>query len=261
MPLQVFGVVRQGHPLPGSGRDRESVGVRLVESGDLAAAVGEIEEGSELREEDASRHLDILILLLRDGPVLPLAFGTLSPDEDAVRAEVLDPAAADLAQRLAAVDGYVETRLEIFFDEPTALREVMEADPDVRALAAETQGASSLDARIALGEAVSMRLTSWRQQQAEALLETLAPAVEDIVETESSEPLQQRWAFLVRADALGRLDDAVGRLRSSLQNAAAVEYVGPLPVYSFLGQVQADTAPPRSNWEAPPTRSGSAWGW
>ncbi|HEX2175984.1 MAG TPA: GvpL/GvpF family gas vesicle protein [Nocardioidaceae bacterium] len=261
MPLQVFGVVRQGHPLPGSGRDRESVGVRLVESGDLAAAVGEIEEGSELREEDAARHLDILILLLRDGPVLPLAFGTLSPDEDAVRAEVLDPAAADLAQRLAAVDGYVETRLEIFFDEPTALREVMEADPDVRALAAETQGASSLDARIALGEAVSMQLTSWRQQQAEALLETLAPAVEDIVETESSEPLQQRWAFLVRADALERLDDTVGRLRSSLQNAAAVEYVGPLPVYSFLGQVQADTAPPRSNWEAPPTRSGSAWGW
>lgn len=261
MPLQVFGVVRQGHPLPGSGRDRESVGVRLVESGDLAAAVSEIEEGSELREEDAARHLDILILLLRDGPVLPLAFGTLSPDEDAVRAEVLDPAAADLAQRLAAVDGYVETRLEIFFDEPTALREVMEADPDVRALAAETQGASSLDARIALGEAVSMQLTSWRQQQAEALLETLAPAVEDIVETESSEPLQQRWAFLVRADALERLDDTVGRLRSSLQNAAAVEYVGPLPVYSFLGQVQADTAPPRSNWEAPPTRSGSAWGW
>jgi hypothetical protein len=262
MPLQVFGVVRQGHPSPGSGRDRESVGVRLVESGDLAAAVSDIDEGSELSEEDATRHLDVLILLLRDGPVLPLAFGTLSPDEDAVRVEVLDPAAADLAQRLAAVDGYVETRLEIFFDEPMALREVMEADPDVRALAAETQGASSsLDARIALGEAVSMQLTSWRQQQAEALLATLAPVVEDIVEVESSEPLQQRWAFLVRADALSRLDDAVGRLRSGTQSAAAVEYVGPLPVYSFLGQVQAETPPPRSNWEAPPAPSGSAWGW
>jgi Gas vesicle synthesis protein GvpL/GvpF len=261
--LQVFGVVRQGHPPPQGGL-AERLGVGMVESGKLAAAVGAVEDDAQLTEEDAALHLDILILLLRDGPVLPLAFGTLSPDEDAVRAEVLDQVAGDLTRRLDAVDGYVEARLEVFFDEPAALREVMQADPELRGLSAEAQGANAgLEGRIALGEAVSRRLDEWRQMRAEALLGSLLPAVEDAVELESTEPLQQRWAFLVRAEGLSELDEAVGKLRSELQQqAAAVEYVGPLPVYSFLSQVQAPAATePRSPWQAEATQGGSRWGW
>src|SRR5262245_39250440 len=128
MPLQLIGVVRADHP-PLAGRGKDRLGVRLVESGELAAAVTELEEGTQLQEEDATRHLDLLVLLLRDGPVLPLAFGTVAPDDDAVGTEVLDPAADDLLARLDAVDGFVETRLEISFDESTALRDVMRQDP------------------------------------------------------------------------------------------------------------------------------------
>src|ERR671914_3062724 len=116
MALLVLGVVRQGHPEPPGSRKDDAFDVRLLESGDLAAAVTEIDDDTALTEDDAARHLDTLILLLRDGPVLPLAFGTVSPDEDAVRTEVLDATAADLAQRLDAVDGFVETRLEVNFD-------------------------------------------------------------------------------------------------------------------------------------------------
>ncbi len=251
MPLQVFGVVRQGHPPLASEEDEDPYGVRLVESGGLAAAVTQLDEQAELTEEDAARHLDILILLLRDGPVLPLAFGTVSPDEDAVRSEVLDAAADDLTQRLQAVDGYVETRLDLFFDEVVALREVMQADPSLRDLAEETRGSeASLDTRIALGEAVSSHLTDWRRQQVDALLPALSEPVEDAVELEASEPLQQRWAFLVRAERLADLDAVVAEIRSSLGTAASLEYVGPLPVYSFLQQVQVE-----------PTQQRSAWGW
>jgi len=142
MPLQLIGVVRRDHP-PISGRGKDRLGVRLVESGELAAAVTELAEDAELHEEDATRHLDLLILLLRDGPVLPLAFGTVSPDEDAVRAEVLEPAADDLLRRLDAVDGYVEARLEIYFDESAALRDVMREDPRLRSLAEESPRDSS----------------------------------------------------------------------------------------------------------------------
>src|SRR5262245_26522638 len=123
MPLIVYGVVRRGHP-PLKNGDR--LGVRLVESGDLAAAVSEVDAPEDLTEDDAARHLDILVMLLRDGPVLPLAFGTVSPDDDGVREEVLDSSADELGQRIDGVDGYVETRLEIFFDEAHVLRELME---------------------------------------------------------------------------------------------------------------------------------------
>lgn len=243
MPLQVIGVVRQGHP------PVKAVGVQLVESGPLAAAVLGIDADAELTEEDAARHLDLLILLLRGGPVLPLAFGTVSPDEEAVRTEVLDPAADELRQRLDAVDGLVEVRLEIFFDERSVLREVMQDDPRLQQLAADTRdGQSALDTRIALGQAVSGRLSEWRQAQSTRLLPTLAAAAQDVVELASREPLQQRWAFLVRTDALEALDEAVGKIRTALGTTAAMEYVGPLPVYSFLGEPQVEPVPRRSAW-------------
>jgi hypothetical protein len=251
MPLQVLGVVRREHPPPSSGRKGDTLGVRLVPSGALAAAVLDVDDDVELTEEDATTHLDLLIMLLRDGPVLPLAFGTVSPDEDAVRTEVLDAAAADLERRLEAVDGLVENRLEIVFDEATAMRAVMQEDPRLRGQAAEARGGDAgLDRRIALGEAVSNRLMEWRQVQNEQVLPTLAAAAEAVAELPSSEPLQQRWAFLVRADGVEALDQAVGNIRSALGTAAAMEYVGPLPVYSFLGEPRVE-----------PTQQRSAWGW
>jgi Gas vesicle synthesis protein GvpL/GvpF len=251
MALLVFGVVRQGHPTPPRKRKGDAYDVRLVESGDLAAAVTEIDDETALTEDDAARHLDTLILLLRDGPVLPLAFGTVSPDEDGVRSEVLDATAADLADRLDAVDGFVETRLEVNFDEQAALRDIMDNDPDVRGMAAKTKDQdSALDLRLALGEAVSARLMDWRKLQVDALLPRLTGPVHSVAELESQEPLQQRWAFLVSADRLGELDEAVGEQRSALGTGASVEYVGPLPVYSFLAQITDR-----------PARQGSAWGW
>jgi hypothetical protein len=83
------------------------------------------------------------------------------------------------------------------------------------------------------------------------LLPRLTGPVHSVAELESQEPLQQRWAFLVSADRLGELDEAVGAQRSALGNGASVEYVGPLPVYTFLAQ-------------SPGNKSGSqrsAWGW
>lgn len=252
MALLVFGVVRQGHPTPPGTRKDDAFDLRLVESGDLAAAVTEIDDETPLTEDDAARHLDTLILLLRDGPVLPLAFGTVSPDEDAVRTEVLDATAADLAQRLDAVDGFVETRLEVNFDEQAALRDIMDNDPDVRGMVAQTkeEQSAALDLRLALGEAVSARLMDWRRLQVDALLPRLTGPVHSVAELESQEPLQQRWAFLVSADRLGELDEAIGEQRSSLGTGASVEYVGPLPVYSFLAQTTNR-----------PAGQGSAWGW
>jgi hypothetical protein len=95
---------------------------------------------------------------------------------------------------------------------------------------------------------VSTRLLEWRRVRAEALLPVLAEHVDSVAELESHEPLQQRWAFLLRTDRLPGLDEAVGELRSSLGTEASVEYVGPLPVYSFLEQVQTEPASPRSAW-------------
>ena len=248
MPLLVLGVVRREHPpVTPAGQDEDDLGVRMVPSGPLAAAVLDIEDETQVDQQDAPQHLDLLIMLLRDGPVLPMSFGTVAPDDAAVREEVLDAAADDLTQRLDAVDGLVETRLDVSFDEATALRDLMQASPDIRGLAGEARWAGAgLDTRVRLGEEVSLQLTDWRRAQADVLLARLTGPVRTVTELSSSDPLEQRWAFLVAEDRLGELDEAVAGLRSSLGKQAAIEYVGPLPVYSFLE-------------EAAPAKS--AWGW
>jgi hypothetical protein len=59
----------------------------------------------------------------------------------------------------------------------------------------------------------------------------------------------RRTAYLVRRDRVVDADAAVARLRAAAQGVADVEYVGPLPVYSFLDDLPADREPgPRSRW-------------
>lgn len=55
-------------------------------------------------------------------------------------------------------------------------------------------------------------------------------------------------AYLVRRDRVADADEAVAALRSTTAGTAEVEYVGPLPVYSFLAERQSQA-------------TVSTWGW
>jgi hypothetical protein len=61
----------------------------------------------------------------------------------------------------------------------------------------------------------------------------------------------RRTAYLVRRERLADADAAVARLRADAEGVAAIEYVGPLPVYSFLDDLPAGEQP----------ASRSRWGW
>src|SRR5262245_25592963 len=102
--LYVYGVTRSGRQHPaaaGLGSPPEQV--RLIESGSVAAAVSELPDDYVLQDEDARAHLQVLIGLLADGPVLPVRMGTLAPGEEAVRSEVLDAAQTELSGRLDSI--------------------------------------------------------------------------------------------------------------------------------------------------------------
>ena len=88
-------------------------GVRAVVGDGLAVVVADLRADSRA-DVDAVSHLDVLCELVCTGPVLPLRFGTVAPDDDAVRAEVLR---AGLAPQLDRLDGLVEVRVQLEFDE------------------------------------------------------------------------------------------------------------------------------------------------
>jgi hypothetical protein len=236
--------------------DREVVGEvdagpvhpRFVEAGGLAAAVSEAPDHG-LTEDDAVAHLDLLVALVADVPVLPLPLGTTAPDDDAVREEVLTPAADELERRLAAVADHVELRLDLSFDTDAVVADIAAGDPDIERLAARSRepGAGMAD-RMALGEAVAARVADAEAILAGTWTDELAGLSERSAVLAADEQ-GRRMAFCVRRERLADADAAVARLREAVGARAEVEYVGPLPVYSFIDDLEpAPEQPPRSRW-------------
>jgi hypothetical protein len=249
MALHLYGVVRAGMSLPAGGED--SVDLSAVRHEDLAVVVSPLDEDVEPTDEDAVRHLDVLTGLVLAGPVLPLRFGTVAPDERSAREEVLACAAEELRAQLDAVDGLVELRLDLSFDEQTGLREVVAEDPSLREPA---NPGARLPADIERGERIVRQLAQWRRARADALLSPLLKKVEASVRLDEPAPTVDRVALLCRLEQLDAVDDGVAQLGQG-DHPPAVEYVGPLPVFSFLEQLAGPGA------GAEPAPEGSRWGW
>ena len=248
--LLVHGVLRDA--------DRTAVGrvstrelpVRPVTEGALAAVVSEAPD-RDLTGDDAVTHLDVLVALVAEVPVLPLAFGTAVPDEDAVRTDVLGPDAQALESRLAAVADLVELRLDLVFDTDACVAAVTARDSEVRRLAQRSRApGAGLPDRMALGEVVAARVAEYQEALAEAWTAELVEIAERLAVLHVDEQ-SRRTAYLVRRGRLAESDAAVGRLRTEAVGRADAEYVGPLPVYSFLDEVDADPAEAHT----------SRWGW
>jgi hypothetical protein len=222
--------------------------VRTVTAGPLAALVSDAPD-RELTGDDAVAHLDLLVAAVTEAPVLPFALGTAVPDDDAAREAVLLPDADDLSRRLDAVADVVELRLDLTFDTDASVAAIARQDPDVHRLVERARGPrAGLADRLALGEATAMRVAEHQTALAEEWTAELAGVAERAEQLHQDEQLQ-RTAYLVRRDRLADADAAVSRLRTQVEGLADIEYVGPLPVFSFLDDLSSGPEPEqRSNW-------------
>lgn len=247
--LAVHGLIRASDRAAVDDLSPEPVRTRAVVRGDVAAVVSAAaDEGP--TEEDAVPHLDLLVALVAHVPVLPLALGTVAPDDDAVRDEILAPEAERFERQLDALRDVVELRIDLRFD-LDAVAAAVAQDSEIRALmrASRAPGAG-MGERMALGETVAQRVAERIDALTELWTRELAEtAVRSVVLSATEQDV--RIALLVLRDRVPDADDAVTRLREAARGQAGVEYVGPLPPYSFLDEV-GETAAPR------PT---SRWGW
>lgn len=240
MTLHIYGIVRATHP-------RHPHTPRLVVWQDLAAAVRERPDDG--GEPDPVAHFGVLSTLVADGPVVPVRFGTLARDVNAVCGEVLGRAAPRLRAQLDRLTGLCEIHIGLRFAENAGLRAVAAADPNWLRLT----GPLELSERIRLGEQVANRLVDWRRARAEELL---APIV---AQAQQSRPLpdrahtEDRRAFLLPLDRLRTVRALVDEITTA--GEAHAECVGPLPAFHFL----TDTDSPRTPGGSP--ARASRWGW
>jgi hypothetical protein len=247
--LIVHGVLREHDGEVLDRVDTGSVHPRVVAAGALAAAVSEAPD-SGLTADDALAHLDLLVALAADVPVLPLPLGTTAPDDDAVREEMLTPAADRLEQQLAAVADLVEVRLDILFDTDALVADVRRSDPEIERLAARSRApGAGFSERMALGEAVAARVADVEAALLEEWTAELGVIAQRVAVLEADEQVR-RTAFCLRRAQLPDADAAVQRLRAAATGRAGIEYVGPLPLYSFLHD------PPPAPEPAPRSRGG-----
>lgn len=243
-PQYVYGVTRADAAPPGdlTGLDDKPVAL-VTDGGRIAAVVSDLPTGRPLGERaDLLAHQRVLTALLDAGtPVVPFRFGAALTDRDAVRTELLEPNTDRLAAVLDDLDGRVELRLKATYVQDTVLREIMQDEPEVAALAARLREIppDATDAvyydRVRLGELIAQAMQRRREDEGRALLDAAAPAAEAVV---AKEPAREEdvldASFLVDTARRAEFERAVDKLAESCADRIKVRVIGPLPPYDFV---------------------------
>jgi hypothetical protein len=237
MPAYVYGIIDNDREVSLDGMDAvgaPSTSPRVVSAGALAAVVSDAPEDVRPKRRDLAAHQNVLTSLGEQGPVLPMRFGMVAPDERAVVVE-LTAHQDGYVERLRAVGSRVEFVLRASQDENTALREVLEVNPKAREQSANGWGGGTLEQRMELGETIAAELTDIQQRLREEILRELVPTVAGHVIGDPPSGAFLNVSFLVdRSDADAFVASANRAVERHADQGVTSQMHGPLPPYSFV---------------------------
>jgi len=233
----VYGITAGSHPsLPDGmgGVGDPAREVRIIKEGELAAVVSDAPEGLRPKRKDLLAHQNVLTETGAGGPVLPMRFGSVSPDDAAVSA-VLAERADHFKERLDALAGKVEYNVKATHDEEAVLHRVMSENPEVRALteANRTAGGGSYDEKLRLGEMVVAAVKRREVEDAAEIQQVLEPAAAAVSVGPESTGWLANLSFLVDRDSAEAFGATVEEVRKAHPHLD-LRVHGPLPPYSFV---------------------------
>lgn len=237
---------------PGPDRARGELG-EVAHDG-VSALVSAIPEGSlKLRRESALAHTETLQAAFEHGPVLPVRFGTVIPDDEVLKREFLAPRAGELLARLEALKGSAEMQVKATYLEEPLLRSILAGSTSLTQAAARIRAlppAATHFERINLGEAINKAVDARRRQDAGRLLDALRSLA---LSVSVREPRHEREvvnaSFLVAGGRLEAFDSAVERLSSENSGEMHFKLIGPMPAHSFASEPMEGAAAGGSSWD------------
>jgi hypothetical protein len=163
----IYGIVPAGVRIPDGLEPiptEDGTQLGLVTEGGLAAVVSDVDAGRALgTRKDLMAHEAVLNAIAQDTPVLPMRFGAVVTDDDAVAEELLAPHQDYFVRALEQLEGHLEFRLRGDYDQDVILTRILEEDPRIQQMREKVAGvdedASYYD-RIRLGEAISTSRSS-----------------------------------------------------------------------------------------------------
>jgi hypothetical protein len=218
--------------------------IRVVRHGDLAALVSDIDLSQPLgRPEDLFAHEELLDSSAAEVAVLPLRFGAVVTNDDAVTEELLDPHHDEFAAALRELEGHAEYVVKGRYAEDAILREVLTEDPQAAQLAEQIKGAdpdATRELRMQLGEIVGNAIAAKREEDTRALGDAVAGHVTASAVRPPTHELDAVYtAFLVETSAAGDLDQAVQGQARDWRGRIELRLIGPLAAYDFTGTAAA----------------------
>lgn len=231
----VYGITRTDHPLnltdPGVGP--EPAPLRVVRGERLAAVVSDAPENLRPKRRDLEAHERVLESLIADGTVLPMRFGAVAADDDAVRRE-LDEHTAWYDDRLEGLAGRREVNVKAFHHEQAVLGELMRTHPELREANEALRDGADHDRRIDFGERVVSAMSGIRDRDAAQVLAVLQPYAADVFWAPPVDGGFLNVSVLVDEDRVGALRNAVEELGRRAADVVELRVSDPLPPYSFV---------------------------
>lgn len=254
MSTYVYGISARSHPaLPVGmgGVGDPALPVRVLGEGELAAIVSDAPEGLRPKRRDLLAHQNVLDEVGAGGPVLPMRFGSVAPDDPAVTG-VLAERGEHYRERLGALDGKVEYNAKATHDEEAVLHRVMGENPELRALteANRQAGGGTYEDRLRLGEMVVAAVQTREAEDAAEVQRVLEPAASAVSVGPDSTGWLANVSFLVDRRSAEVFLAAVDEVRESHPHLE-LRVNGPLPPYSFVEPGPSQPAEPSkaSTWD------------
>ncbi|MFE2595763.1 GvpL/GvpF family gas vesicle protein [Streptomyces sp. NPDC059396] len=207
--------------------------LRTVTEGSLTAVVSDAPETLRAKRRDLGAHHAVQERLLSERAVLPMRFGLIAADDDAVRA-ALDEHAELYTERLAELDGRVEFNLKAAEDEGALMRQVIERSEEVRRLNEATRGGGTYEERLALGELVAGQVQARQNGVTTQVIAALRPYTSAESEGSATSEHFLNVSFLVDRDREREFTSAEEKLAEEYAPDIELHLRGPLPPYSFV---------------------------
>jgi hypothetical protein len=219
--------------------------VRVVRSSDLAALVSDVDPEQSLGSpDDLAAHKEVLDASSADVPVLPLRFGAVLTDEDAVARELLDDHRDEFSEALRELDGRAEYVVTGRYVEQAILEEVLSQNKHAGRLGDQIRGAdpdATRDARIELGEIINDAVGEKREKDTRTLGKAMADHCEaSLVRDPTHELDAVHVAFLVQVEQEDQIEGVVNELSERWQGRIELRLLGPMAAYDFVGTTELE---------------------
>jgi len=226
-----------------------AIGIGTVNFRNLSAVISEAkyEDYSSLAKKEVLKkltsHQQIIEKIMKNfGTVLPVEFGTILKDEEAVRL-VLKKGYVFLRQALEKMENKIELDLACFWDETKAAQSAYQENPIIKNFYKKivSDMAQGTKDKITLGKLVAGHLASKKKKISNQILKMIEKhALETCRHTLADVNMILNYALLIGKENQEEFIQVLNSLDRELNGLINFRLVGPLPPYSFTTLVVED---------------------